>query len=268
LEEGNVAEDGARGRLAGKRAIVTGGASGIGLAISKAFATEGATVHIVDRNEAQAAKAAELVSASGGVATSHSCDVSKASSVHEVFHRIFESGRVDILMNNAGIAHIGNVENTAESDFDAIYQVNVKGIYLCIQTVVGHMVEKGGGAIVNMASIAASSGLADRFAYSMSKGAVLSMTYSVARDYIGKKIRCNAISPARVHTPFVDGFLAKTYPGREAEMFGKLAASQPIGRMGEPDEVAKLALFLCSEDAAFITGADYLIDGGFTHLRG
>jgi NAD(P)-dependent dehydrogenase (short-subunit alcohol dehydrogenase family) len=147
-------------------------------------------------------------------------------------------------------------------------RVNVKGFYNCIHSAVGHMKANGGGVILNMASTAGSSGLADRFAYSTSKGAVIAMTYSVARDYLAYNIRCNCISPARVHTPFVDGYLAKNYPGREREMFEKLAKSQPIGRMAEPQEVAKLALFLCSDEASFITGVDYPIDGGFFNLRG
>ena len=130
------------------------------------------------------------------------------------------------------------------------------------------MREHEGGVILNMASIAGSTGLTDRFAYSMTKGAVIAMTYSVARDYLGHKIRCNCISPARVHTPFVDDYLKKTYPGREAEMFQKLANAQPVGRMAEPYEVASLALFLCSDEASFITGADYPLDGGFFNLRG
>jgi NAD(P)-dependent dehydrogenase (short-subunit alcohol dehydrogenase family) len=137
-----------------------------------------------------------------------------------------------------------------------------------MQACVGHMKAKGGGVILNLASIAASAGLADRFAYSTSKGAVVAMTYSVARDYLSANIRCNCISPARVHTPFVDNYLRKTYPGREQEMFEKLSQAQPIGRMAEPEEVASLALFLCSDEASFITGVDYPLDGGFFNLHG
>jgi 2-keto-3-deoxy-L-fuconate dehydrogenase len=175
---------------------------------------------------------------------------------------------VDILVNNAGVSHIGNVEGTSEAEFDRVFSINVKGMYHCMHAIVGHMKTAGGGLILNMASIAGTSGLADRFAYSMSKGAVVAMTYSVAKDYLAHNIRCNCISPARVHTPFVDGYLRRNYPGREKEMFEKLEKSQPIGRMAQPEEIAALALYLCSDEASFITGADYPIDGGFFNLRG
>jgi 2-keto-3-deoxy-L-fuconate dehydrogenase len=184
------------------------------------------------------------------------------------FNEFFREQRVHILINNAGISHIGTVETTTPEDFDNVIRVNIKGFYTSMRAVVGHMKDNGGGVIVNMASIAGSSGLPDRFAYSMSKGAVIAMTYSVARDYLAHNIRCNCISPARVHTPFVDNYLQKNYPGSEKEMFEKLAKAQPIGRMAEPAEVASLALFLCSDEAAFITGVDYPIDGGFFNLRG
>ena len=188
--------------------------------------------------------------------------------VKTVLQRVFEKERVHILVNNAGIAHVGKLENTSEEDFDRIYRVNVKGFYNCMLATVGHMKTNGGGVILNMASVAASVGLADRFAYSTSKGAVVAMTYSVAKDYVADNIRCNCISPARVHTPFVDGYLSKNYPGREQEMFQRLSQVQPIGRMGEPHEVAALALFLCSDEAGFITGVNYPIDGGFLNLHG
>jgi 2-keto-3-deoxy-L-fuconate dehydrogenase len=194
--------------------------------------------------------------------------VTNQDDVKATFAELFRRERVHILINNAGISHIGNVESTNEEDFDRMFRVNVKGFYNCMQAVVGHMKERGGGVIVNLASIAASAGLADRFAYSMSKGAVVAMTYSVARDYLPHNIRCNCISPARVHTPFVDDYLKKNYPGREQEMFDKLAKSSPMGRMAEPAEVASLTLFLCSDEAAFITGVDYPIDGGFFNLHG
>lgn len=186
----------------------------------------------------------------------------------EAFEGIFREGRVHILVNNAGISHVGNLEATPETDIDRIYRVNVKGIYNCMYAGIGHLKAAGGGVILNMASIAGSAGIPDRFAYSMSKGAVIAMTYSVAKDYLAHNIRCNCISPARVHTPFVDDYLRRNYPGREQQMFDKLAKSAPMGRMAEPWEVAALALFLCSDEAGFITGVDYPIDGGFTNLRG
>ena len=174
---------------------------------------------------------------------------------------------IGILINNAGIAHIGNVVNTSDDDLTRVFNVNVKGAYNCMHACIPFMEEQGEGIIVNMASIAASVGITDRFAYSMSKGAILSMTLSVARDYVNKGIRCNCISPARVHTPFVDGFLNKHYPGKQEEMFAKLSASQPIGRMGQPDEVAALAFYLCTKQASFITGCDYPLDGGFIRIN-
>lgn len=220
----------------------------------------------VDR-EATETVAGEIV-ACGGNAAAFPCDVGNERDVKDVFTKLFQNDRIHILVNNAGISHVGNLESTTEQDFGGVFQVNVKGVYHCMRAAIAQMKANGGGVILNMASIAGSSGLADRFAYSMSKGAVISMTYSVAKDYLSHNIRCNCISPARVHTPFVDGYLRRNYPGREAEMFAKLAAAQPIGRMAQPDEVAALALFLCSDEASFITGVDYPIDGGFFNLRG
>jgi 2-keto-3-deoxy-L-fuconate dehydrogenase len=211
--------------------------------------------------------AGEII-AQGRNAKAYRCDVSDQENVKTVFANIFQHDRIHILVNNAGISHVGNLESTAEQDFDRIYSVNIKGIYNCLYACIGHLKTNGGGVILNMASIAGTAALSDRFAYSMSKGAVIAMTYSVAKDYLAHNIRCNCISPARVHTPFVDGYLRRNYPGREQEMFEKLAQSQPIGRMAQPCEVASLALFLCSDEAAFITGSDYPIDGGFFNLRG
>jgi len=254
-------------RLDGKVAIVTGGGSGIGQAIALTFAAHGATVQVLDIRKEDADATSKKIIDAGGKASAHACDVGDQSQVKSSFAQLFRE-RIHILVNNAGISHIGTVESTTEEDFDRVFRVNVKGMYNCMHAIVGHMKANNGGVILNMASIAGSSGLADRFAYSTSKGAVIAMTYSVARDYLPHNIRCNCISPARVHTPFVDGYLQKNYPDREQEMYDKLAKSQPIGRMAKPDEVAALALFLCSDEASFITGADYPLDGGFFNLRG
>jgi 2-keto-3-deoxy-L-fuconate dehydrogenase len=254
-------------RLDGKVAVITGGGSGIGRAIAQRFLQQGASVRILDLDEEAGNTAAQEIAASGGDAKAYTCDVSDQARTSEVFDKLARQERLHILVNNAGVSHIGTVETTTEADFDRLFRINVKGVYNCMYAAIGHMKSQG-GVILNMASIAGTAGLADRFAYSMTKGAVVAMTYSVAKDYLAHKIRCNCISPARVHTPFVDGYLRKNYPGREQEMFQKLSASQPIGRMGEPEEVAALALFLCSEEAAFITGTDYPIDGGFFNLHG
>ena len=250
--------------LKNKHAVVTGGGSGIGKAISLTFARQGATVHILDLNEKQAEEVVVEIQQAGGNARFHACNVADHQKVAEIFQQL---PALHILVNNAGISNIGSVETTKEEDFDRVFQVNVKGVYNCLAAGVPKMKESGGGAILNLASIAALVGLQDRFAYSMSKGAVYAMTLSVAKDYVKDNIRCNSISPARVHTPFVDGFLAKNYPGKEKEMFEKLSATQPIGRMGTPEEIANLALFLCSDEAGFITGSDYPIDGGFIKLN-
>lgn len=249
-----------------KSAIVTGGGSGIGQAICVALAENGATVHILELQAEKAAKTLEVIEANGGRAKVHECNVVNADEVKNAVSSILEEGNIDILINNAGIAHIGNLESTTEADLDRLYNVNIKGVYNCMYACIGAM-KKNGGVIINMASIAATLGIADRFAYSMTKGGVLTMTYSVAKDYLANGIRCNSISPARVHTPFVDDFIKNNYPDNQEEMFEKLSASQPIGRMGRPEEVANLAVYLCSDEAAFITGTDFPIDGGFIKLN-
>lgn len=250
--------------LKNKKAIITGGGSGIGKAMAILFAKQDAEVHIIELSEESARSTIEEIKAANGDAYTHICNVAKQEEVVSAFNEI---GPHDILINNAGIAHIGKADTTSEEDFDRIVNVNVKGVYNCLFASIPLMKKNGGGVIINMASIAAWSGLADRFAYSMAKGAVAAMTLSVAKDYISENIRCNSISPARVHTPFVDGFLQKNYPGNEKEMFDKLSKTQPIGRMAKPEEIAALALYLCSDEAAFITGTDYPIDGGFLKLN-
>jgi len=250
--------------LFNKKAVVTGAGSGIGKAIAILFARQGADVHILELSAESAKDTVDSSRADGGTVTAHVCNVAVQTEVMAVFEKI---GPVNILVNNAGVAHVGTAGNTAEADFDRVMNVNVKGVYNCLHAAIPQLKAAGGGAIVNMASIAAWVGLADRFVYSTAKGAVAAMTLSVAKDYIGDNIRCNSVSPARVHTPFVDGFIAKNYPGNEMEMFEKLSRSQPIGRMAEPGEVAALVLYLCSDEASFFTGCDYPIDGGFIKLN-
>jgi 2-keto-3-deoxy-L-fuconate dehydrogenase len=253
-------------RLDNKTAIITGGGSGIGKAIATVFAQQGARVHILDMDEQGATNVVKEITEAGGKGQFYKCDVSKQADVKQIVDGIATNGAIDILINNAGIAHIGTADTTPEADFDRLVNVNVKGVYNCLHAVIPHM-KQNGGSILNMASIASLVGIPDRFAYSMTKGAVVGMTLSVAKDYLKNNIRCNCISPARVHTPFVDGFLSKNYPGKEAEMFEKLSKTQPIGRMGKPEEIGYLALYLCSNEASFITGCDYPIDGGFTKLN-
>lgn len=250
--------------LKNKNAVITGGGSGIGKAIAQVFAKQGAFVHIIELNEESGRQVSEEIQAQGGQAKSYGLNVVNQREVIATFQTI---GKIDVLVNNAGIAHIGNVENCPESDFERVYQVNVKGAYNCIYAAAPLMKANGGGCMLHMASIASAVGIADRFAYSMSKGAIHAMSMSVARDYLNDNIRSNTISPARVHTPFVDGFISKNYPGKESEMFEKLSASQPIGRMAKPEEIANLALYLCSDEAGFVTGNDYHIDGGFIKLN-
>jgi len=254
--------------LKNKVAVITGGGSGIGKAIAEVFAEQGAQICVLELNQKAAKETAQALSNQRLLAKGYSCNVSQQVEVATVIQTILKKfGRIDILVNSAGIAHIGKLETTSEEDFDKIFQVNVKGVYNCMQAVIGSMTKQKSGVILNVASVAASVGIPDRFAYSMSKGAVITMTQSVAKDYIKEGVRCNCVSPARVHTPFVDGFLKKNYPGQEGEMFEKLSRTQPIGRMAKPIEVAHLALYLCSDEASFITGCDYPIDGGFIKLN-
>lgn len=255
-------------KLTEKTAVVTGGGKGIGKGIATLFAQQGAVVHILDRDEEAGNNTVNEINTAGGEANFHETDVANQQAVLETFEQIYDQqSRLDILVNNAGISHIGTLESTTEEDMDRLLSVNVKGVYNCSLAGVQKMKKNGGGAILNMASVAATTGISERFAYSTTKGAVLTMTYSIAKDYIDDNIRCNAISPARVHTSFVDGYLKENYPGREEEMFEKLSATQPIGRMGKPEEIAGLALYLCSDESAFITGSNYKIDGGFTTLN-
>jgi 2-keto-3-deoxy-L-fuconate dehydrogenase len=254
--------------LENKVAVITGGGSGIGRAIAELFASQGAMVCILEMNASSAEEVINKIISQKGIAEAYACNVVNQKEVVDIFQSIATKyGHIDVLVNCAGVAHIGKLETTTEADFDRVFNVNVKGSYNSMFAAISHMKKQQHGVILNLASVASSVGIADRFAYSMSKGAVVTMTLSVAKDYIKEGIRCNCISPARVHTPFVDGFLKNNYPGQEAEMFEKLSKTQPIGRMAEPKEIAHLALYLCADEASFITGTDYPIDGGFIRLN-
>lgn len=254
--------------LAGKSAVVTGAGSGIGQAIAFALAKQGAFVDVLEINDEAAGETVEQIRSDGGQAEETACDVANHSQVQEVFDKLgTDRGGLDCLVNNAGIAHVGNIMNTSEEDFDRVMSVNLKGVFNCLKGGVRLMLKSGGGAIVNIASTVATMAINDRLAYSTSKGGVLAMTYSVAKDHLHDNIRCNAILPGRIHTPFVDGFIAKNYPNNQAEMFKKLSEYQPIGRMGQPAEIGAMALFLCSDEASFITGAPFPVDGGTLYVR-
>ena len=250
-----------------KRALITGGGSGIGKSICLRLASEDYEIIVVDLSLEMAQSTVKDIASQGGSAKAYGCDISSQAAVDSTFTDILTEGALDVLINNAGIAHIGTIEQTNEEDLDRIYNVNVKGLYNASRAVIPSMKAQQSGVIINMASVASSVGIADRFAYSMSKGAVLTMTYSIAKDYIDQGIRCNCVSPGRVHTPFVDNYLEKNYPDNKEEMFEKLSKTQPIGRMGKAEEIANLIVYLCSDEAAFITGSNFPIDGGFVTLN-
>ena len=248
-----------------KTILITGGASGIGLALVGKFASQGSKVFFIDSNAILGKQVEKGFQEKGKPVTFLEVDIREESQVLSAIQSI--PGKLDVLINNAGISHIGNLASTSLADFERLFAVNVTGMFLCSQAALPKLIEQGGGSILNLCSVAATMGIPDRFAYSMTKGATLSMTLSIARDYVKQGIRCNCISPGRVHTPFVDGFLAKNYPGKEQEMFEQLAATQPIGRMGTPDEIAELAYFISSNAGKFITGSNFTIDGGFTGIK-
>lgn len=254
-------------RFENKTAVITGGGSGIGATASLRLANEGATVLVLDLNLEAAQTVVEQIREAGGQAYAYSCNVASTEDVNKLIADILVDHKVDVLVNNAGIAHVGNLEQTTEQDLDRLYQVNIKGVYNLTHALIGAMKAQQKGVILNLASVASNVGVSERFAYSMTKGAVLAMTYSIAKDYVNYGVRCNCIAPGRVHTPFVDNFIAKNYPDNQSEMFEKLSQTQPIGRMGTTEEIAALIAFLCSDESAFITGTNVPIDGGFITLN-
>jgi len=254
-------------RLDGKIALVTGAGSGIGEAIAHLYASQGAQVLVSDLRGDAAESVSAAIRDDGGVAHAWQLDVTDEAQVSATMQQIASTySKLDILVNNAGISHVGNLLETSVEDWDRVMRINAFGVFLCARQAVRQMLTQmpQGGVIVNIASAAGLIGVEQRLPYSTSKGAVISMTRAIAIDYVAQGIRCNAICPGTVDTPFVAGYLAHNFPGHEEEMRRQLNARQPIGRMGRPDEIAHAALYLASDEASFITGSLLVIDGGWT----
>jgi 2-keto-3-deoxy-L-fuconate dehydrogenase len=242
-------------RLDGRTALVTGGASGIGEATCRALAGAGACVIIADVDQTRAdALAAELPGS-----TVLMLDITDEPAVRDTFAKV---KRLDILVNNAGIGLVGNIEETELLDFERLFRVNVTGMFLMTQAAMPKLLETT-GCIVNIASVAGLVGVKRRFAYCATKGAVVALTRQLAVDYAGR-MRVNCVCPGTVETPFVEGYLEKFHKHEKEKVRAELHARQPVGRMGRPDEIANLVLYLCSAEAEFVTGSAVTIDGGWT----
>jgi NAD(P)-dependent dehydrogenase (short-subunit alcohol dehydrogenase family) len=252
--------------IKGKVALITGGGSGIGEAIARLFAAQGANVYIADVAAEAAQRVASDLIAQDYVAEPLMLDVAEETQARDALDQIATMGRLDILVNNAGVSHVGNILETSLDDWERVMRVNARGAFLCAREAIRIMVaqQPKGGVIVNMASVAGQIAVDRRLPYSASKGAILAMTRSIAIDFVGEDIRCNAICPGTVHTPFVEGYLKRSFPGQEDAVRQTLHARQPIGRMGLPEEIAAAALYLASDEAAFVTGSALVIDGGWT----
>ena len=246
-------------RLDGRRALVTGGASGIGEHTVRALAGAGASVIVADLNLEGAKTLAQTL---GEAVSAVQIDVTDPASIRQVFESL---DRLDILVNNAGIAHVGNIEETELEDWRRVFEVNVDGVFLVTKQALALLLASEHGSIVNISSVAGLTAVGRRFAYCASKGAVIALTRQLAGDY-AKQLRVNCICPGTVHTPFVEGYLEKFHKDEKDEVREQLHARQPIGRMGRPEEIAHLVLYLSSDEAEYVQGSVIAIDGGWTAL--
>jgi NAD(P)-dependent dehydrogenase (short-subunit alcohol dehydrogenase family) len=245
--------------LSGKTAVVTGAGSGIGRAIAQRFAAAGAVVQVADRDEAGGAETVALIAAAGHHAEFVALDVTDEAAITTLAERL---GPIDILVNNAGIGHVGTVLQTTGEDLDRLYRVNVRGVFHLIRAFLPGMLEHRRGSIINIASIGGIVAVRDRFAYVTTKFAVVGITKQIALDHSAEGVRCNCICPGRVETPFVQARLAE-YPD-PAQAYREMSATQLIGRMGRPEEIAAAAHYLASDEAALVTGASLMADGGWS----
>jgi NAD(P)-dependent dehydrogenase (short-subunit alcohol dehydrogenase family) len=249
--------------LQDKTALISGAGSGIGAAVSETFAAQGARVIVVDRDEAAGAAQVQKIIDAGGSAEFMQCDVADVDSCENVAKEVFEKyGELDILINNAGIGHVGTIFQTTAEDLDRMYQVNVRGVFNMSKAFIGSMVERKKGSIVNTASIGGVVGLYDRLAYCTTKFAVVGLTKCMALDHAMDGVRVNCVCPGRVETPFVKARLAE-YPDPE-KAYKEMSASQANGRMGRPEEIAAAMLYLASDESQFVTGSELIIDGGLS----
>jgi NAD(P)-dependent dehydrogenase (short-subunit alcohol dehydrogenase family) len=249
--------------LTSRITLVTGAGSGIGEAIAERFAASGAYVYVVDINEDNGKHVVGQLKDRGGEASFVKLDVADPAACDEIADRVLkESGRLDVLVNNAGIGHVGTILQTTAEDLDRLYAVNVRGVFNLSRAFIGSMIERGRGSIINMASIGGLVGIRDRAAYTTSKFAVVGLTKAMALDHARSGVRINCICPARVETPFVKARIAE-YPD-PAKAYEEMSLSQPIGRMATPEEIAAAALYFADDDSAFVTGSAFVIDGAFS----
>lgn len=250
-------------RLGGKTAIVTGSGSGIGRAVARAFAKEGAEVCIADRDETAGATTVADIAAQGGKAFAVTTDVSHSASVRQMVERAHSQwGRIDILVNNAGYGIAGTVVDTCEDDWNALIATNLNGVYFACRSVIPIMQEQGGGSIINTASAVSTVGIADRAAYVASKGAVAALTRAMAIDHADHKIRVNCIGAGTVDSPYYDQILANSPDA--AHLRRQLEQRQVMNRLGRPEEIAAAMVFLASDESSFCTGSTLMVDGGWT----